>query len=34
MPLEKVTEIFTCYIGMLKHTDSQALIDMCMAQQM
>lgn len=27
MPLEKVTEIFTCYIGMLKHTDSQALID-------
>lgn len=27
MPLEKVTETFTCYIGMLKHTDSQALID-------
>lgn len=27
IPLEKVTEIFTCYIGMLKHTDSQALID-------
>lgn len=27
MSFEKVTETFRCYIGMLKHTDSQALID-------
>lgn len=27
MSFEKVTETFRCYIGMLQHTDSQALID-------
>jgi hypothetical protein len=27
IPLSKVTETFICYIGMLKHTDSQALIE-------
>lgn len=27
MTFEKVTETFRCYIGMLQHTDSQALID-------
>lgn len=26
MPFERVTETFICYIGMLNHTDSQALI--------